>query len=109
MASSVPAEDEFVEIALDKGLSQSVKDALGPSLEVREDPVDPFQDFMGVLPLDDAHLVWVGRRVLIAQSTVGEHPGPDGIITVVETIFLTTDLFRFTCLALLCHSDDFVG
>ena len=50
VASSVPAEDEFVEIALDMGLSQSVEDALGPSLEVREDPVNPFQDFMGLLP-----------------------------------------------------------
>ena len=78
MASSVPAEDEFVEVALDMGLAQSVKDALGPSLEVREDPVDPFQHLMGLLPLDNAHLVWVGRRVLVAEPAIGDHPGTRG-------------------------------
>jgi len=78
VASPVPAEDEFVEIALDMGLAQSVKDALGPSLEVREDPVDPFQHVMGLLPLDDAHLMRVGRRVLVAQPAIGDHPGARG-------------------------------
>ena len=46
MASPVPAEDEFVEVALDMGLAQSVEDALGPSLEVREHAVDPFQQLI---------------------------------------------------------------
>ncbi len=78
VASSVPAEDEFVEVALDMGFAQSVEDALGPSLEVREHAVDPFQQLMRLLPLDNARLVRVGRRVLIAQPTVGDHSGTWG-------------------------------
>lgn len=43
VASSVPAENEFVQVALGMRLAQSVIDPLCPTLEVREDPVDPFQ------------------------------------------------------------------
>ena len=38
VASSVPAEDKFVEITLDMGLAQAVVNALGPGLEGKPTP-----------------------------------------------------------------------
>ena len=80
VTSSVPSEHELVEVALDMGLAQAVKDALRPSLEVREDAVDPRQDIVRLLALDDAGFVAVCGRVLIAQPAVADdmRTGRDG-------------------------------
>lgn len=74
VASSVPAENEFVQVALGVRFAQSVIDTLCPTFEVREDPMDPLQQFMRLLSLDNAHFMWVGWWVLIAQPAVGDHP-----------------------------------
>jgi len=44
VSAAVPSEDELVEVALHVALPEAVEGALGPSLEVREDAVDPVQD-----------------------------------------------------------------
>ena len=62
VTSSVPSEHELVKVALDMGLAQAVKDALRPSLEVREDAVDPRQEIVRLLALDDADCVTDGLR-----------------------------------------------
>jgi len=67
VASSVPVEDDPVKTAPDMGHAQAVADAHGPSPEVREDPVYPVQQFMRIATVDDANLVRVSGRVLIAQ------------------------------------------
>lgn len=40
--------------------------------------MDPFEHLLGVLPLDNAHLVWIGRRVFVAEPAIGDHPGIRG-------------------------------
>ena len=69
-----PAEDELVQVALDMDLAEAVEDSLGPSLEVREDAVRPGQELVRLAALDDANLVRVGGRVLVAQPAVGDDP-----------------------------------
>lgn len=72
VTSSVPSEHELVEVALDMGAALAVKDALRPSLDVREYAVDPRQDIVRASALDDAGFVGVGGRVLIAQPAVAD-------------------------------------
>ena len=62
VTSSVPSEPERVEAALDMGAALAVKAALRPSLAVREDAVDPRQEIVRRLALDDADFVTDGLR-----------------------------------------------
>src|ERR1700747_689350 len=56
-ASTVEAEDEFIEVGLEVLAAQPVVDAQGPDLEVGEDPVNPGQDDMGGHLADDMGIV----------------------------------------------------
>ena len=53
MASSVPPEDELIEVALDVLAAEAVEHALRPSLEVRENPMDPVQQLVRFASGDD--------------------------------------------------------
>lgn len=70
VASPVPSKDEFIKVALNMGLAQTVKDALGPGLEVGEHAVNPAQDFVRSSAGDDFGLMGVRGRILIAEPAV---------------------------------------
>ena len=61
-STSVEAEDEFVEIALEMLSSQAVMDAERPGLGVGEGAVDPGQNDIGGHGADDMGLVPDGGR-----------------------------------------------
>ena len=69
----VPSErHELVEVALDVALAEAVEGALRPPFEVREDAVDPMQEFVRLPALDDPHLMGVCGRALVAEPAVGD-------------------------------------
>jgi len=72
VSAAVPSEDELVEVALHVALPEAVEGALGPSLEVREDAVDPVQEVVRLPTPDDADLVSVRRRVFVSEPAVGD-------------------------------------
>lgn len=72
VSAAVPSEHELVEVALHVALPEAVEGALGPSLEVREDAVDPVQEVVRLPPRDDADLVRVRRRVFVSKPAVGD-------------------------------------
>jgi len=68
----VPAEDEFVEIALQVGFAQAVEGAQTPALQVGEHPVHPGQQDMGGHAAD--HLATV---LVFLEAEIGRQPVAD--------------------------------
>jgi hypothetical protein len=66
----VPAEHEFVEIALQMAFPEAVKHTVRPSLQVGEDAVNPVQDLVRLATGDDRSLMRVCREVFVTEPAV---------------------------------------
>jgi hypothetical protein len=75
-ASSVEAEDEFIEVGLEVLATQPVINAQGPDLEVREDPVSPREDDVGGHLADDMGIVGDASGAGISRPPIGLGGGP---------------------------------
>ena len=65
----VPAEHEFVEIALQMGLSEAVEDAFCPCFQVGEHAVDPVEYVVCLLAADNLRLMRVCRGIFVTEPT----------------------------------------
>ena len=74
VAPSVPAEDEFVEVAVQMGAAQAVEGPERPAFEVGEHAMDPLQDDMGGHFPDDLRFMVVIGQTDISAPTIGDHP-----------------------------------
>ena len=78
VAPAVPAEHEFVKVALQVFPAQAMECAESPSLEVRKDPVDPGHHQMGGPVADNLPGVFAAIEARIARPSVCDHPGTGG-------------------------------
>ena len=70
VAPAVPAEHEFVKMALQVFPAQAMERAKSPSLEVRKDPVDPGHHQMGGPVADNLPGVFAAIEARIARPSV---------------------------------------
>jgi hypothetical protein len=70
VSPSVPAEHEFVEIALQMALSEAMEDAFCPRFQVGEYAVDPVEYVVCLLAADNLRLMRVCRGTFVTEPTV---------------------------------------
>lgn len=70
MAATIPAEDEFFEIALQVRFADAVICAERPAFKVGEDAVDPWQDHMRRHFANDLGLVVVSLEAAIGREAI---------------------------------------
>ena len=77
----VPAEHEFVEIALQMALPEAVEHAFRPSLQVGEHAMNPVQDFVRLATSDDLRLMRICREVFVTEPAIRDdmRSGLDGL------------------------------
>ncbi len=81
MSPPVPSEHELVQVFLEVLPAQAVADAHGPSLQVREHPMDPLQDRVRLLVTDHPGRVRVLGQTGVSTPAVGDdlRPGFDDV------------------------------